>query len=107
MSRPDADLNIAVTFRHTESTEALKQYASEKLLNCARKYVSYPTDIHIVLSIEKRDHIAEVQVRSKGYEASAKSTSEDLYAAIDRVVDAVDAQLRKQKERIVEHRPSR
>ena len=58
----------------------------------------------MVLSIEKRDHIAEVQVHCKGHDANAKSTSDDLYAAIDKVVDAVDAQLRKQKDRTVKNK---
>lgn len=102
MSRTDAPLNIAVTFRHTESTEALKQYANEKLTNCVKKYASHPADVNIVLSVEKRDHIAEVQLHTKGFDATARAVHADLYAAIDKVADNLDAQLRKQKERAID-----
>ena len=55
-----------------------------------------------MLTVEKRDHIVEVQVHSKGFDAAAKAITEDLYSATDKVVDALHAQLRKQKERLVD-----
>lgn len=101
MSRPDAPINIAVTFRHTESTEALKQHAHEKISACLKKYVGHPADVQVVLLVEKRDHIAEVTVHSKGHDAHAKAVTVDLYSAIDKVSDMIDSQLRKQKERTI------
>ena len=84
-----------------ESTDALKKYVTEKMTQCVRKYASYDADVHAVLSVEKRDHIAEVNVRSKGLTASAKAVTVDLYSAIDKVVDTIHAQLRKKKERLL------
>ena len=104
MTRPNAPINISVTFRHTDSTDALKNCAIEKLTQCLRKYVGYPADVHVVLSVQKRDHIAEVQVHSKGYDVTAKAVTVDLYSAIDKVVDNIDTQLRKRKERTVQHK---
>ncbi len=101
MSRPEAPINISVTFRHTESTDALKNYADEKLTSCLKKYIGHPADVHVVLLVEKRDHIAEVRVHSKGHDAQAKAVNVDLYAAIDKVSDMIDSQLRKQKERTI------
>ena len=107
MSKPDSPINISVTFRHTDSTDALKTYAEEKLGTCVQKYLNHTAEVHVVLMVEKRDHIAEVQVHSKGHEANAKAVTVDLYAAIDKVTDAIDAQLRKQKDRTVKskHQP--
>lgn len=102
------DLNISVTFRHTEPTAALKSYAIEKLTHIIRKYVSNHADVQVILSVEKRDHSAEVNIHSKGYDASGKASTGDLYSAIDKVVDTVEAQLRKQKDRYVtgKHQPA-
>lgn len=97
-------IKISVTFRNTESTEALKSYAIEKLTQCVKKYVKDPIDVHVVLSVQKRDHMAEANLHGKNFDGTAKSVSEDLYAAIDKLTDTVDAQLRKQKERTVEHK---
>ena len=98
------NVNIAVTFRHTESTPALKSYAIEKLQSRLQKYIHSPGDVHVVLAVEKLDHIAEVQVHAKGYEASARAVTQDLYSAIDKVVDTIESQLRKKKDRSVSNR---
>lgn len=97
-------INISVTFRHTESTDALKNYAEEKLQHCMEKYIKSDTDVDVILSVEKRDHQAEVLVKSTRFDVTAKSVTEDLYSAIDKVVDSVSVQVRKQKEKLVEHK---
>lgn len=104
MSRPNPNINISVTFRHTESTDALKAFAIEKVAGAVSKYVGYDTDAQVILLVEKRDHIAEVIVRSKGYDVTAKAITGDLYSSIDKVVDNLDRQLRKQKEILQNHK---
>ena len=104
MSVDPSEINVSVTFRHTESTEALKSYATEKVLNCLQKYVSSPTEAHVVLSVQKRDHLAELRVTSKRFDLTASGSTGDLYSAIDKMVDAMTGQLRKQKERLVSHK---
>lgn len=105
MSRAeDVEIQVSVAFRHTESTPALKAYAVEKVTHCLQKYVNYATEASVVLVIEKRDHIAEVHVHSKGYDCNSKATTEDLYSAIDKMIDALDTQLRRQKDRQTDHK---
>jgi len=104
MTQNQSAINVSVTFRHTESTEALKSYAIEKSTNCLRKYVVSETEATVVLSVEKRDHLAEINVTSSRYKVSAKFNSDNLYAAIDGMVDSLSAQLRKQKEKLVSHK---
>ena len=99
MSRRDADLNISVTFRHTDPTPALKNYSVDKLSHCLKKYVNSSAEVKIVLSVEKRDHIAEAKVMSSGLDISGKAVTTDLYSAIDQVVDHIDVQCRRQKDR--------
>ena len=98
------DINISVTFRHTESTPALKQYATEKLLHRLQKYISVHAEAQVILSVEKRDHTAEVILHSKDFDVTCKGVTEDLYSAIDKVLDTVEAQIRKQKDRLRDHK---
>jgi putative sigma-54 modulation protein len=106
MSDNAVSLNVSVTFRHTDSTDALKQYATEKISNCIKKYVKSPTDVKIVLEVDKRDHIAEVNLHSQRFDLASKAAASDLYAAIDKLVDTVVAQLRKQKDKKTDHHRS-
>lgn len=103
MDKSNVQVNVSVTFRHTESTPALKSYAIEKLSHCLHKYARYDADVSVVLCIEKRDHIVEAKIHSKQFDVSSKAVTEDLYSAIDKVVDTVETQLRKQKERMTDH----
>ena len=104
MAKREVEINVSVTFRHTESTPALKTYAIEKLTNTIQKYVHADTEVHVILSVEKRDHLAEANIRSKGHDLTAKATTEDLYSAIDKMSDNVCTQLRKQKEKMTDHK---
>ena len=93
---------VTVTFRHTEPTSALKTYAIEKLSHVLEKYhVSTGVEIEVILSVEKRDHQVEVNSRSLGFDLNLKAVTEDLYSAIDKAVDTLESQLRKQKDKIV------
>lgn len=104
MPNKDIDVNIVVTFRHTESTDALRKYSAEKLDHVARKYFQHNTAIQVILAVEKLDHICEVTVLSKGYEVIAKSVTKDLYSAIDKVVDNIERQIRKKKQKLKNHK---
>lgn len=104
MSERNIEINIDVTFRHTESTPALKSYAQEKIDHCLRKYMKFPAQAHVILSVEKLDHQAEVKLVSKDYDLTLKANTEDLYSAIDKVVDVLDRQIRKQKGKIQDHK---
>lgn len=95
----DSLINVDVTFRHTESTPALKTYATQKVTHALSKYVQYPAECHVVLEVEKQSHRAEVSVHSKNYDLTGRGVTDDLYSAIDKMVDNMVSQLRKQKER--------
>lgn len=106
MSDSTKIIRTNITFRNLDATDALKTYASDKLENCLRKFVHQNTEAHIVLKVEKKTQIAEVSFRADGTDFAAKEERDDLYAAIDALVDTVMHQLRKHKERLTDHRPS-
>jgi putative sigma-54 modulation protein len=94
-----SDVKVSVTFRHTEPTDALKQYAEEKIHRLG-KYFSQPLDAHVVLSVESKERqSAEVELHAHGTIIHAKEQTGDLYSAIDLVTDNLKRQVRKQKDK--------
>ena len=94
-----SDVKVSFTFRHIEPTDALKQYAEEKLHRLG-KYFSPSLDAHVVLSAESKERqTAEVELHAHGRTIHAKEQTEDLYAAIDLVTDNLKRQLQKQKDK--------
>jgi putative sigma-54 modulation protein len=87
-----------------ESSEALKTYAQEKLEK-VQKYIDEPIVVQVFLTVEKIRHIAEITITAKGITIKASEETNDMYAALDAVVDKIERQLRRYKERIKEHKP--
>lgn len=94
-------MNISVTFRNMKPSEAVKEYATKKLEKI-KKFLpdAEPIEVHVVLSVEKHRHIADVVVTAKDLTISAKEETEDIYSAIDLVADSVEKQAKKHRERV-------
>lgn len=97
-------MHVSVTFRHMESSDAIRGYAEEKTERLA-KYLFEPAEIHWVLSVEKIRHIADVTITANGVTTKAQGDTQDMYSAIDTVLDKLENQLRKHKERVKDHKP--
>jgi putative sigma-54 modulation protein len=97
-------MEITVTFRHLESTDALRDYAQEKVSRI-KKYVGTPAEAAVVLSLEKRRHTAEITLNTDGITINAKEVTEDMYSSIDLAVDKLERQVKKHKEKIKDHKP--
>jgi putative sigma-54 modulation protein len=94
-----SEITVSVTFRHIEPTAALKKYAEEKIHKIG-KYFSHPLDAHVILAVDaKQRQLAEVELHTHGAMIHGKEQHQDLYAAIDLVLDKVERQVRKQKEK--------
>ena len=94
-----SEITISVTFRHLEPTAALKHYAEEKIHKIG-KYFSYSLDAHIILAVDsKQRQLAEIELHTHGTMIHGKEQHEDLYAAIDLVIDKIERQVRKQKDK--------
>ena len=96
-------MQINFTGHHVEVTPALRAFTEEKL-NKLEKHFDKITSMHVVFDIEKLSHIAEATVLVAKGELHARAESEDMYAAIDTLVDKLDRQLIKLKEKIRNHR---
>lgn len=97
-------MGLTVTFRHLEPNEALKSYSEEKVLKIER-YVPNLNEAQVILSLEKRRHIAEVIINVNKGKITAKEVSEDnMYSAIDLVMDKIESQARKYKDKLTSHK---
>jgi ribosome hibernation promoting factor len=96
-------MQITVTFRHVEPTPALRQHAEEKLARIA-KYLRRPGDAHVILSVAKDRHSAEIEWQADHMTLFAKEVTHDLYSAIDLAVEKLEHQAQKLKTRRAEHK---
>ena len=89
-------MNIAITFRQMESTDAVKGYAHDKI-GRLQKFLREPMNGQVKLSCQSRQHHAEVDLHAGGSHYHAHETSEDMYASIDKVIDKLERQIRGNK----------
>jgi putative sigma-54 modulation protein len=94
---------MKITGRHMDVTPALKRYIRARFDRLERYDVS-PDRLEIVLSVTKLQHTAEVVCSIKGKRFRAKTSTREMYATVDQLVDRLDGQIRKYKERRVEHK---
>ncbi len=87
-------MQISVTFRQIEPSEALKNYVTDRL-GKFKRYLEGPVEAHVVLGLEKFRHLADVTIDSNGRIIKGKEENTDMYAAIDLVMDKIDMQLKK------------
>lgn len=99
-------MQVSVTFRHMDTTEALRQYAEEKIDKALRKYLRTSFDAHVVLSTEKHQHNCDVTVQVAGHTIKGTERTTDMYSAIDRVGDKIERQVRRYKDKLRNHKPS-
>jgi putative sigma-54 modulation protein len=97
-------MEITVTFRHTEPIESLRAYAEEKVSKI-KKYLDVPLEAHIVLTVEKFRHIADVTLSLNGTPIKAVEETGDMYSAIDQVMDKIENRVKKHLSKIRDHRP--
>ena len=95
-------MQITITARNLDITEALKRYTEEKVTRL-QKFVDQITSAHVILSIEKHRQIAEVTLRVRELTIRGEESSSNLYSAIDLVADKIERQILRYKEKIVEH----
>ncbi len=91
-------MQVAVTFRHMKTHEGVKAYVKEKVEKL-RKYIENPREVHVVLAVEKFRHIAEITVVGNGGIFNSQGRDNDLYAAIDQMVDKMERQVRERREK--------
>lgn len=98
-------MQVSVTFRHMDPTDALKSFAADKVEKI-EKIVHAPTDAHVVLSVEKYMHKADITIKANnGMLMRGQEKSEDMYASIDKAMAKIERQVRRYQEKLHHHKP--
>ncbi|MDX2512673.1 MAG: ribosome-associated translation inhibitor RaiA [Desulfobacterales bacterium] len=96
-------MQTSVTFKNIDSSENLRTYVSDKL-DRFDKYLYNPAEASVVLSVEKFRHIAEINIKGDRLNINGKEETEDMYSAIDMVLDKLEKQIKKSKEKLSKKR---
>ena len=99
-------MRIKITGRHMDISPALKDYVETRFGRLDR-YGLKIESLEVVLEVEKLQHKAEAIGTVNGKSVQAKTSTPEMYATIDALVDRVDTQLRKWKERVSSHKPGK
>ncbi len=92
-------MQINLTGHHVEITDSLRDYVNSKFAKLERHFDNM-TNAHVILNVEKLQQIAEANIHVSGGEVFANSQHEDMYAAIDGLIDKLDRQIIKHKEKL-------
>ena len=96
-------MQISLTGHHVDITDSLRGYVDSKFDRLQRHF-DHVTNIHVILSVEKLRQKAEATLHVNGADVFADCVEEDMYAAIDGLLDKLDRQLKKHKEKQTNHK---
>lgn len=95
-------MQINVTGHHVDITEAMRNYVDSKFERLERHF-DHVTDTHVILSVEKTRQKAEATIHVTKHKLYADAVNENMYIAIDELVDKLDRQIKKHKEKLTDH----
>jgi len=96
------DYPISITGRHVLITEAMKDYAKDKIykLEHLSKNVM---DVHVTMDIQRQEHRVDIMIQAGRFVIKTHASTHDMYASIDKAIDKLTARLSKYKSRMQEH----
>ena len=95
-------MQLSVTGHHVEVSAPLRNYVTSKIEKIERHF-DHVSEAHCILTVDKLRHKAEATINVNGGTIYADATEEDMYSAIDGLVDKLDRQIKKHKEKMVDH----
>jgi putative sigma-54 modulation protein len=100
-------MNLTISGHHLDVSPALRNYVTSKLDRITRHF-DQVVDVKVILTVEnqkekERRQKAECNIHVKGNDMFAESSHADLYAAVDELVDKLDRQVVRHKDRLQDH----
>jgi putative sigma-54 modulation protein len=95
-------MELTVTGRQVEVTAPMREYVKSKFDRLARHFDQL-LSVHVILGVEKLAQCAEATLNVSGKTLHAEAEGKDAYAAIDGLVDKLDGQIKRHKERLTDH----
>lgn len=99
-------MNLHLSGHHLEITPAIRDYVTSKLSRVTRHF-DHVIDVNVILSVEKLRQKVEASVHLRGKDIFVESEDADMYAAVDGLIDKLDRQIVKHKEKNGGHRGGR
>jgi len=96
-------MNLHLTGHHIEITPSIREYVSGKLERITHHF-DHVSDVNVILTVEKLKHKVEAGVHLLGKDIFCESADNDMYAAIDSLIDKLDRTIIKHKEKALAHR---
>ena len=96
-------MQVSVTFRNTEAEDWFKDYVNDRLSKI-RKFIDKPLEAHVIITVEKFRNIADVNLMAKGININGKEEAKDMQLAFDAVMDKIEKQLKKHREKVRNHK---
>ena len=96
-------MNLNLTGNHVEITPAMREYVTTKI-NKITRHFDHVIDVRVILSVEKHVQKAEANVHVKGKDIFVEADGDNMYASIDSLIDKLDRQVLKYKEKNLERR---
>lgn len=91
-------MNLHITGHHIHVTPAIRDYLSTKIER-VNKHFDHVIDVNVIMSVSKLRQKVEATVRVRGRDIFCESTQQDMYAAIDALIDKLDRAMIKHKEK--------
>lgn len=92
-------MKIIITGKNIEITDALRERVSKKI-GKLDKFFNNETEAHVTLSVQRTRQIVEVTISFNGIVLRAEESNDDMYASIDKTIDVLERQIRKNKTRL-------
>lgn len=96
-------MRMNITTRHFEIDRALEEHVHERLMTL-KKYFDKVIDAHVILSVEKYRHIAEITLTVSGITLASKEESENMRLSVDRAVSKLERQVKRYKGKLTNHK---
>lgn len=98
----DAEYNIQITGRHLQITDAMKDYALEKISKIER-FMNRIIEVSVIMDIQKIDHRVEIILKAGNLKMTSRAFSTDMYVSIDKAVSKLEAQILRYKSKMQDY----
>ncbi len=98
-------MQFRFSFKHMETSQALQNYAKEKIKVEVDKFVSKPIEAHVTFSVDRHEHLVLCSLAGgDGFSVNVEHACEDMYGSVDHMIDKMVSQLKKKKEKLKDHK---
>lgn len=98
-------MKFQFSFKHMQTSEALTRHAESKIRSEVEKFVTKPVECHVSFLVDRHNHTAHCTFNGgDGYQFQVEHTCSDMYGSVDHMVDKLEVQLRRQKEKLKDHK---